>query len=181
MLCVQCHCVKVASFFSKAQQKKAEPLCRSCVDRGVDLPSRVEKPKPEYTEKTTAFIDTLKERHLLVYRDVSGTSLPRDKGPYPCAFCFLKTPVATQFGDNVLCPLCIEGCDAMNVPKDLTADEWAAIKETIWQQRFDNAMKDCRKVEDFPLAFLGLEIEEKMALDKAKTQGMEKQKWLNQL
>jgi hypothetical protein len=181
MLCVQCHCVKVASFFSKAQQKKADPTCRSCIDRGVDLPSRVEKPKPVYTEKTATFLDELKERQLFVYRNVSGTSLPRDKGPYKCTFCFLQTPVATQFGSNMLCPLCVEGCDVMNVPKDLTADEWAAIKKTIWQQRFDNAMKDVRKMEDLPLTMLALDIEEKMAIEDAKKEGVEQQKWLNQL
>lgn len=205
--CVQCRCLKSISNFSKAQQKKPydNSRCKTCVERGEDLPfkpalsssedlsskvetevliSKGETPLPLETINLKDFAKFRKEFLPGFPSGPSGSPGMQMKGPviFTCTFCLMKAKShqVKKYDSNLVCILCEERLNRMDIPLDLSKEEQDRLKKALMNKLYITLIKDAIGPADFALAGIGMKAIPEMAKkDWDKTHGKTQQEWLD--
>ena len=188
--CFVCGLLKSQGSFSKAQLKKSQRKCKTCIEKGLSVPTsnrevgaetsapKIAAPDPmkPFSPKTFAFLkDSQKKGDLPFYRDAKGEDLQESK-PCVCTFCGVSTSHnIKKFGVNYCCSLCEIRCEEMKIPKDLSQEEGDRLRAAaLMEQVFGGATS----VSDFTLGMrMRNQVQDYLAKQWQEGQGREEKEW----
>lgn len=176
--CGSCNCIKTDASFSKAQWKKSQGWCKLCMERKPTF--------EEFGQRTVSFLKTQQDEGVLPIRKVEAVPLPLSQEGYRCDFCGLDALQARQvkkFGPNIVCTLCKNRCEDLNIPLDLSREEALRVNAAKQREIFNDMTKGATTIGEFVLAFNLLTAIERDSVEEMqkmqKNLNAKDRKWFN--